>query len=56
MLNEVNTYKCEFRIGESTTHLITSLKDFLEKDKIIFNDLKIEMFFILNHQDFLIPI
>lgn len=39
MLNEVNTYKCEFRIGESTTHLITSLKDFLEKDKIIFNDL-----------------
>ena len=39
MLNEINTYKCEFRIGESTTNLITSLKDFLEKDTIIFNDL-----------------
>ena len=39
MLNEINTYKCEFRIGESSTHLITSLKDFLEKDKIVFNDL-----------------
>ena len=39
MLNEINTYKCEFRIGESTTNLITSLKDFLEKDTIIFKDL-----------------
>lgn len=39
MLNEINTYKCEFRIGESTTNLIISLKDFLEKDTIIFNDL-----------------
>ena len=39
MLNEINTYKCEFRIGESTTNLITSVKDFLEKDTIIFNDL-----------------
>ena len=38
-LNGINTYKCEFRIGDSSTHLITSIKDFLEKDKIVFNEL-----------------
>lgn len=35
---EVPSYQCEFRIGEGGTHLITSLKEFIEEEKLQLND------------------